>query len=64
MPWAYLPVVSYRGAVSDEGKTAANQVSEIRKLVQDAQDRLDQVTRALRTLQDRLDEVAAGSERD
>jgi hypothetical protein len=40
--------------VSDQGKTAADQVGEIRKLVQDAQDKLDQVTRALRTLEDRV----------
>ncbi|HTU84108.1 MAG TPA: hypothetical protein VMF57_00965 [Solirubrobacteraceae bacterium] len=38
----------------DETKTAADQVGEITKLVQDAQDKLDQVTRALRSLQDRL----------
>jgi methyl-accepting chemotaxis protein len=50
--------------MSDEGKTAANQVGEIRKLVQDAQDMLDQVTRALRTLQDRFEQVAAGSRQD
>jgi hypothetical protein len=40
--------------VGDDGKTAADQVGEIRKLVQDAQDKLDQVTRALRSLEDRL----------
>ena len=40
--------------MSDEAKTAADQVGEIRKLVQDAQDKLDQVARALRTLQERL----------
>jgi hypothetical protein len=40
--------------MADETKTAADQVGEITKLVQDAQDKLDQVTRALRSLQDRL----------
>jgi ABC-type transporter Mla subunit MlaD len=50
--------------MSDEGKTAADQLGEIRKLVQDAQDKLDQVTRALRTLQDRFEQVAAGSGQD
>jgi hypothetical protein len=40
-------------------KSLANQVSEITKLVNDAQDRLDQVLRALSTLEDRVaqDEV-------
>jgi hypothetical protein len=42
--------------VGDEGKTTADQVEEIRKLVQDAQEKLDQVTRALRTLEDRLEQ--------
>lgn len=42
----------------DDGKTTADQVGEISKLVQDAQDKLDQVTRALRTLQQRLTEEA------
>jgi hypothetical protein len=37
--------------MTDEGKTQADQVGEITKLVQDAQDKLDQVVRALRTLQ-------------
>jgi hypothetical protein len=41
--------------VGDEAKTSADQVGEIRKLVQDAQDKLDQVTRALRSLEDRLE---------
>jgi hypothetical protein len=50
--------------MSEEGKTAADQVGEIRKLVQDAQDKLDQVTRALRTLQDRLGDGAAGRRQD
>jgi hypothetical protein len=40
--------------MTDDAKTAADQVAEIAKLVQDTQDRLDQVARALRTLQDRL----------
>jgi hypothetical protein len=40
--------------VADEAKTAADQVGEIAKLVQDAQDKLDQVRRALRTLEGRL----------
>ena len=42
------------GQVTDEAKTQADQVGEITKLVEDAQDKLDQVVRALRTLQDRL----------
>ena len=47
--------VRLRGClVTDEAKTAADQVGEIAKLVQDAQDKLDQVTRALRTLEARL----------
>lgn len=50
--------------MSDEGKTAADQVSEIRKLVQDAQDKLDQVARALRSLQDRFEQADAGRRRD
>lgn len=40
--------------MSDEVKTAADQVEEIAKLVQDAQDKLDQVSRALLTLRHRL----------
>jgi hypothetical protein len=39
-------------------------VGEIRKLVQDAQDKLDQVTRALRSLQDRLEEDGSRRSRD
>jgi methyl-accepting chemotaxis protein len=50
--------------MSDEGKTAADQVGEIRKLVQDAQDKLDQVTRALRTLEDRFEHVVSDSRED
>ena len=42
--------------MGDEAKTAADQVGEIRKLVQDAQDKLDQVTRALRSLEGRLEQ--------
>ena len=41
--------------MGDEGKSPADQVAEIRKLVQDAQDKLDQVTRALRSLEERLE---------
>ena len=41
--------------MSDEAKTSADQVGEIRKLVQDAQEKLDQVTRALRSLEHRLE---------
>ena len=59
-----MTVASYRGVVSEEGKTAADQVGEIRKLVQDAQDKLDQVTRALRTLQQRLEQDDAERGRD
>jgi hypothetical protein len=40
--------------MADEVKTTADQVGEISKLVQDAQDKLDQVTRALRSLEERL----------
>jgi uncharacterized protein YaaN involved in tellurite resistance len=40
--------------MSDDFKRPADQVEEIAKLVQDAQEKLDQVTRALRTLEDRL----------
>ena len=40
--------------VSDEAKTAADQIGEIVKLVEDAQEKLDQVRRALRTLEGRL----------
>ncbi len=39
--------------MTDAVKTHADQIGEITKLVQDAQDKLDQVVRALRTLQDR-----------
>lgn len=39
----------------DEAKTTADQVAEIAKLVQDAQEKLDQVARALRTLERRLE---------
>jgi hypothetical protein len=45
--------------MNDEAKTSADQVAEIRKLVQDAQEKLDQVTRALRTLENRLERGAA-----
>jgi hypothetical protein len=41
----------------DASKTTADQVGEITKLVQDAQDKLDQVVRALRTLQDRITQL-------
>jgi hypothetical protein len=40
--------------VTDEAKTQADQVGEITKLVEDAQDKLDQVMRALHTLQERF----------
>jgi hypothetical protein len=40
---------------TDEAKTQADQIGEIAKLVQDAQEKLDQVGRALRTLQERLE---------
>jgi hypothetical protein len=42
--------------MAEETKTAADQVGEIAKLVEDAQEKLDQVTRALRTLELRLSE--------
>ena len=38
--------------MANEAKTQADQIGEITKLVQDAQERLDQVVRALRTLED------------
>jgi hypothetical protein len=46
--------------MTDPSKTVADQVAEIRKLVQDAQDKLDQVARALRTLEARVREASAG----
>jgi len=42
------------GAAAANSKSAADQVGEIAKLVQDAQEKLDQVSRALRTLEGRL----------
>jgi isoaspartyl peptidase/L-asparaginase-like protein (Ntn-hydrolase superfamily) len=43
-------------------KTTAEQVTEITKLVEDAQGKLDQVVRALRTLEDRLrDDAGSGA---
>jgi hypothetical protein len=42
--------------MADESKSPADQIGEITKLVQDAQDKLDQVMRALRTLQRRVDQ--------
>jgi hypothetical protein len=38
----------------DQLKTQADQIGEIQKLVEDAQDKLDQVSRALRTLEKRV----------
>ncbi|MGO9496830.1 MAG: hypothetical protein ACLQA5_09000 [Solirubrobacteraceae bacterium] len=40
--------------MTDAYKTQADQVGEITKLVEDAQDKLDQVMRALRMLQDKF----------
>jgi uncharacterized coiled-coil protein SlyX len=40
--------------MTDQVKTQADQVEEIAKLVQDAQDKLDQVSRALRMLENRV----------
>lgn len=40
--------------MTDQLKTQANQIDEITKLVEDAQERLDQVVRALRTLETRI----------
>ena len=45
--------------MTDGRKTEADQVAEIRKLVQDAQEKLDQVTRALRSLDARLEQEDA-----
>jgi len=50
--------------VTDEAKTSADQIGEINKLVQDAQDKLDQVVRALRSLEDRLMQQAGRGEDD
>jgi hypothetical protein len=50
--------------MTDDAKTSADQVGEIRKLVQDAQEKLDQVTRALRTLEDRLERDVTERPRD
>jgi len=47
-------------SVADEAKTQANQIDEITKLVQDAQDKLDQVVRALRMLEDRVKSAGRG----
>ncbi|MFZ0380751.1 MAG: hypothetical protein WCD11_00825 [Solirubrobacteraceae bacterium] len=47
--------------MADETKTTADQVGEISKLVEDAQDKLDQVTRALRSLEERLIKQVPGS---
>jgi len=46
--------------VSNDTKTPADQVGEIAKLVEDAQNKLDQVTRALRSLEQRLSEDEPG----
>jgi methyl-accepting chemotaxis protein len=50
--------------VTDEAKTSADQIGEISKLVQDAQDKLDQVVRALRSLEDRLTQQAVRGDDD
>jgi hypothetical protein len=50
--------------MAEEIKTPADQVGEIAKLVQDAQEKLDQVTRALRSLQGRLREEDPGQSRE
>jgi hypothetical protein len=50
--------------MADEAKTPADQVGEIAKLVQDAQDKLDQVSRALRTLEQRFAEEPSRRPRD
>jgi hypothetical protein len=48
--------------VADEAKTQADQIGEITKLVEDAQDKLDQVVRALRMLQDRIKPADRGGD--
>jgi uncharacterized coiled-coil protein SlyX len=48
-------------AMAELSKTAADQISEISKLVADAQDKLDQVVRALRTVEDRLKQADPNS---
>jgi methyl-accepting chemotaxis protein len=50
--------------MSEQAKTSADQVGEIRKLVQDAQEKLDQVSRALRTLEDRIERDQGSRPRD
>jgi uncharacterized coiled-coil protein SlyX len=50
--------------VPEDAKTPADQIEEIAKLVQDAQDKLDQVTRALRSLEDRLRRGETDPEQD
>jgi len=50
--------------VTDGTKTPSDQVGEIAKLVQDAQEKLDQVTRALRSLERRLTEEERDRGRD
>ena len=45
--------------MTDEAKTQADQVGEITKLVEDAQDKLDQVVRALHTLQNKFNAESA-----
>jgi hypothetical protein len=50
--------------MTDEAKTSADQIGEIRKLVEDAQEKLDQVTRALRTLEERLERDDGDRRRD
>ena len=50
--------------MTDEAKTSADQIGEIRKLVEDAQEKLDQMTRALRTLEQRLEQNDNDRRRD
>jgi methyl-accepting chemotaxis protein len=54
--WPERCTVQVRGSetVTDPAKTAADQVGELTKLVEDAQEKLDQTVRALRSLQERL----------
>jgi hypothetical protein len=49
--------------MSEDTKTAADQVGEIAKLVQDAQTKLDQVMRALKSLEERLEPVGSAPPR-
>ena len=54
--WPLTPRVESPQSMDDHMKSASDQVREIRKLVADAQEKLDQVVLALRTLEFRLED--------